>query len=72
MTAAMYVPRFYVRQQLTMMVNRYEIRSARRRRASRGRCMALAQQKRMAFKEQVTFYADEGRTQPVFSFQARR
>ena len=35
-------------------------------------CWRVAQQKRMALKEQVTFYADEGRTQPVFSFQARR
>src|SRR5690606_26162456 len=32
----------------------------------------MAQQKRMAFKEQVTFYADEARTQPVFSFKARQ
>ncbi len=71
MTAAMYVPRFYVRQQLTMMVNRYEISEANPD-GSPGRMLALAQQKRMALKEQVTFYADEGRTQPVFSFQARQ
>ncbi len=32
----------------------------------------MAQQKRMAFKEQVTFYADEARTQPVFGFKARK
>ena len=32
----------------------------------------MAQKKRMAFKEQVTFYADEARTQPVFGFKARQ
>lgn len=61
---------FTVRQKLTMMVNRYEIRSADPS-WSEGPVIAVAQQKRMAFKEQVTFYADEGRTQPVFSFKAR-
>ena len=34
--------------------------------------LALAQQKRGALREQVTFYADEARTQPVFGFQARQ
>ena len=67
MTATMYLPRFFVRQRLTMMVNRYEIHEADPA-GSPGRLMAVAQQKRMAFKEQVTFYADEARTQPVFSF----
>ena len=37
-----------------------------------GRLMAVAQQKRMAFKEHVTFYRDDQRTEPVFSFQARQ
>jgi uncharacterized protein YxjI len=34
--------------------------------------LAFAQQKRMAFKEQVTFYADGTKSQPVFSFKARK
>jgi uncharacterized protein YxjI len=67
----MYVPRFIVRQKLTMMVNRYEITEANPD-GSPGRLLAVAQQKRMAFKEQVTFFADEARTQPVFTFQARQ
>ena len=71
MTAQMYLPRFYVRQKLTMMVNRYEIIEAHED-GSDGRLMAIAQQKRLAFKEQVTFYRDEERTLPVFSFQARQ
>ena len=49
---------FFVRQRITMMVNRYEIRAAAPDGAE-GPLVAIAQQKRMAFKEQVTFYADE-------------
>ena len=63
--------RFFVKQRITMMVNRYEIREANAD-GSEGGIVAIAQQKRMAFKEQVTFYADEARTQPVFSFKARQ
>ncbi len=57
---------FVVRQRVTMMVNRYEIRPDRE-----GPVLAVAQQKRMTLKEQVTFYADEGRSVPVFGFKAR-
>jgi len=63
--------RFTVKQHITMMVNRYEIRSVEADGAE-GPLIALAQQKRMAFKEQVTFYVDEARTQPVFGFKARK
>jgi uncharacterized protein YxjI len=63
--------RFSVRQRYTAMVNRYEIRALRGD-GSLGEMLALAQQKRMAFKEQVTFYADEGRTTPLFGFKARQ
>lgn len=63
--------RFYVRQKITLMVNRYEVRAAEPD-GGEGRLLAVAQQKRMAFKEQVTFYADESRTRPVFSFKARQ
>ena len=71
MAAEMYLPQFFVRQKLTMTVNRYEVVEANPD-GSLGRLMAVAQQKRMALKEQVTFFRDEGRTQPVFSFQARQ
>lgn len=53
-----------------MMVNRYEIRSANPD-GGEGHLLAFAQQKRMAFKEQVTFYTDESRSRAVFSFRAR-
>lgn len=62
---------FSLRQKLTLMVNRYEIRPIDANGAE-GAIVAVAQQKRMAFKEHVTFYADEARSQPVFSFRARR
>jgi hypothetical protein len=61
---------FSLRQKITMMVNRYEIRAVDAS-GVEGPVIAVAQQKRMAFKEQVTFYSDEARTQPVFSFKAR-
>jgi hypothetical protein len=65
------IDRFTVTQKLTMMVNRYEIRTALPD-GSPGDLLAVAQQKRMAFKEEVTFYSDEKRTRPVFSFKARQ
>ena len=71
MTAPMYLPRFFVRQKLTMMVNRYEISEADQA-FNPVRLMALAEQKRMAFKEQVTFFSDVGKSRPVFGFKARR
>ena len=66
----MYLPAFVMSQKLTMMVNRYEIRAVGPD-GTPGELMAMAQQKRMALKEQVTFYADEQRTRPVF-FKARK
>jgi uncharacterized protein YxjI len=63
--------RFIIKQKVTMMVNRYEIRAFDAN-GGEGPLIAVAQQKRMAFKEQVTFYADEARTQPVFGFKARQ
>lgn len=63
--------RFTIKQKITVMVNRYEIRSVDAN-GGEGPLIAMAQQKRMAFKEQVTFYSDEARTQPVFGFKARK
>ena len=65
------VERFAVTQAITLAVNRYDIRSLTAE-GKPGALLATAQQKRLAFKEQVTFYADESRKVPVFSFRARR
>lgn len=66
-----HVPAFYVKQKLTVMVNRYRIIEALPD-GSEGRLLAFAQQKRMSFKEKVTFYVDENKTQELFSFKARQ
>jgi hypothetical protein len=71
MSAEMHLPRFYVVQKLALTTNRYALHAAEPD-GSVGRLMGVAQQKRMAFKEQVTFYEDESRTRPVFAFAARR
>ena len=65
-----HIPKFFVKQRLALTVNRYEIRAAN---ADGTECaiIAIAQQKRLAFKEKVTFFEDEARTRPVFSFKAR-
>lgn len=55
---------FEVRQQLRLTVNRYEI-------WTNGVLVAVAQQKRMAFREQVTLYAGDGTDTPLFGFKAR-
>ncbi|WP_114422826.1 hypothetical protein [Nocardioides houyundeii] len=70
MTDLAYVPRFFLKQKLTMMVNRYEVLEARPD-GTPGRVMAFAEQKRFAFKEQVTFFEDSTRSRPVFGFKAR-
>lgn len=66
----MHVPGFFVRQILTLGVNRYEVRAVGPD-GGPGELIAFAQQKRVALKEQVTFYADVERTRPIFSFKAR-
>ena len=71
MTAEMYLPHFVVKQKLTLMINRYEV-SESDEAGNPTRLMALAEQKRMAFKEQVTFYSDAGKSRPVFGFKARK
>ena len=70
-SAEMYLPHFVVKQKLTMMINRYEV-SESDEAGNPTRLMALAEQKRMAFKEQVTFFSDAGKSRAVFGFKARK
>ena len=65
-----HIPRFFVKQKIALTANRYEIRGANPD-GTEGPVIAMAQQKRLAFKEKVTFFSDEARTIPVFSFKAR-
>jgi uncharacterized protein YxjI len=69
--AAMVVPKFFVSQRITLMVNRYEIRAADPD-GSEGQLLAFAEQKRMKLKEEVNFFTDESKTRRVFSFKARQ
>lgn len=66
-----HLPRFFVKQHLTVLVNRYTLVEALDD-GSEGRALAFAQQKRLAMREKVTFYADEARTRPLFGFRARQ
>jgi uncharacterized protein YxjI len=67
----MLVPAFFVRQRITLMVNRYEVLAANPD-GSEGQLLALAEQKRMKLKEEVVFYADAAKSRTVFSFKARQ
>jgi uncharacterized protein YxjI len=69
--AEMVVPAFFVKQRITLMVNRYEILAANPD-GTEGKLMALAEQKRMKLKEEVIFYSDESKSRRVFSFKARQ
>jgi hypothetical protein len=70
MTAAMYLPTFFLKQKFAMTTNRYELYAANSD-GSFGALMGLAEQKRLAFKEQVTFYSDQTKSRAVFGFKAR-
>jgi uncharacterized protein YxjI len=60
-----------VRQHIRLMVNQYEIHAVSADGREAG-VLAFAQQKRMAFKEQVTLYTDDTKTTPVLGFKARQ
>ena len=57
----MVVPKFFIKQRITVMVNRYEIRAANPD-GTEGQLMAFAEQKRMKLKEEVIFFADESKS----------
>ncbi|NHA69129.1 hypothetical protein [Phycicoccus flavus] len=65
------IERFGVRQRITMMVNRYEVRRLTDT-GDEGELLAFAEQKRMKLKEEVTFFATEAKTRPLFAFNARK
>jgi hypothetical protein len=67
----MVVPRFFVTQRFTVMINRYEILAANPD-GTPGQLLAFAEQKRMKLKEEVVFFADESKSRRVFSFKARQ
>ena len=62
---------FHIRQRIRMMVNQYEVHAVAPD-GSEGGLLAFAQQKRLAFKEQVTIYTDDSKQQPLLGFKARQ
>lgn len=64
-------PRLIIEQKITAFVNKYAVYSTD---AAGGKLqlVAFAQQKRLAFKEKVTFFADEAKTQPIFTLRAEK
>src|SRR5918998_1107278 len=63
--------RLIVRQRIRMMVNQYEVHAVNPDGSEAG-ILAFAQQKRMAFKEQVTLYTDDTKSTPLLGFRARQ
>ena len=59
--------RLKVRQKITFMVNRYEVIRTDEAGTDLG-LLCFAEQKRMAMKEQVTFFTDAAKTHPLFGF----
>lgn len=60
-----------IRQRVRLMVNQYEVHAVTPD-GGEGELLAFAQQKRLAFKEQVTLYTDDSKQQPVLGFKARQ
>jgi uncharacterized protein YxjI len=60
-----------MRQRVRLMVNQYEVHAVSPDGQERG-LLAFAQQKRLAFKEQVTLYTDDTKQTPVLGFKARQ
>ena len=61
----------HVRQKITLMQNRYVVHAGMPD-GTDGPMVAFAEQKRMAFKEQVTLYTDESKQQVLAGFKARK
>jgi hypothetical protein len=64
-------PKLIVEQKVTAFVNQYRIYGVGSD-GAKAELVAFAQQKRLAFKEKVTFYADEQKTTELFGFRAEK
>jgi uncharacterized protein YxjI len=64
-------PRLLMRQKLTLMVNRYVV-AVEAPGGGEGEMVAFAEQKRLAFREEVTLYTDESRRAVLCRFKARQ
>lgn len=64
-------PRLIIEQKITAFVNKYKVLDVHEN-GDAGELKALAQQKRLAFKEKVTFYTDEQKSAEAFTFRAEK
>jgi uncharacterized protein YxjI len=60
-----------VSQKITAFVNRYVV-TVPTSTGTDGEQVAFVEQKRLAFREEVTFFTDESKTTPLFKFKARQ
>jgi uncharacterized protein YxjI len=64
-------PSLFIEQKITPFANQYKVFTADTD-GSQGQLVAFAQQKRLAFKEKVTFYTDENKSSVAFTFRAEK
>ena len=64
-------PQLIIEQKITAFVNKYAVYIANEQ-GEKGQLVAFAQQKRLSFKEKVTFYSDDQQAQPIFTFRAEK
>jgi uncharacterized protein YxjI len=64
-------PKLIVEQKITAFVNKYAVYSADQD-GNKTQLIAFAQQKRLTFKEQVTFYSDTEKAEPIFTLRAEK
>lgn len=64
--------RYFIRQRIRPMVNQYEVSTLAGDGKSAGVPVCFAQQKRMALKEDLGFYADDSRSVELFRIKARQ
>lgn len=64
-------PRLIIEQKITAFTNKYALFAVNDG-GTKGSLIGFAQQKRLAFKEKVSFYADEQKTTLAFTFRAEK
>jgi hypothetical protein len=64
-------PKLVVEQKITAFTNIYQVFAAQAD-GQKAELTAYAQQKRLAFKEKVTFYGDEAKSQEAFTLRAEK
>ena len=64
-------PRLVIEQKITAFVNKYRVLD-KDEATGTDSLIAFAQQKRLAFKEKVTFYSDEQKSNEAFTFRAEK